>query len=226
MEIKLAIFDMDGTAVRYKNSTFQSSWDAIGIAAGMREEWMRLLDFYLPRPDLYNEWFDKNCELLAGKETAPVFEEIFPPPYAPGFIEMTGYLHENGVTTGILSSGVEVVAERVKNDAGMDFAIANKIYMGGGQFTGGGELVVPMSGKGKLVRQVMQEYRCRKKETAYFGDHFNDIPAWEEVGFPIGISLKDRSCYAAVHHHFPDFLRALGYLRRREVITGEWKLEK
>ncbi|MBU0469844.1 MAG: HAD family phosphatase [Nanoarchaeota archaeon] len=216
--MKLVFFDMDGTAVRYTNSSFHSSWDALGLAVGVGEEWDRLLNYYISKPDLYEEWFDKNCRFLTGLSVAPVIKKIFPPPYAPGFLDFCSYLKDNEVSTGIISGGISLVAERIETEANLDFIIANDLHVKDGKFTGTGTNRVSLSGKGEFVKSKLEEYKVKKEEAVFFGDHLNDIPAWKEVGLPIGMNLKDKSCYKFVQKHFKDFHEALTYFKKEGLL--------
>lgn len=216
--IRLALFDMDGTIVRYESSSFHSSWDAIGEAAGLKPEWDRMLAHYYPRSNdagTYREWFDANCRMLAGKKVQPILEKIFPPPYAPGFKECCVLLKAHHVTLGLISSGVDLVAQRIQEDVGLDFYVANGLEMDDDEFTGIGDLVVDLTAKGREVRQALEHYCVSKEETAYFGDHENDIPAWKEVGWPIGINLKKENCYPHVKAYFPDFVGVPEFLAKQ-----------
>jgi phosphoserine phosphatase len=73
MTIKAVIFDMDGTLVQY-DGPFQSSWDAIGYAAGLKEQWDRLMEHYFPQRGLYWEWIDANAQLLKGLSAEKIIE--------------------------------------------------------------------------------------------------------------------------------------------------------
>ncbi len=207
------LLDMDGTVVQYNSSSYQSSWDAIGKAAGLGEEWQELLRYYIDKPLLYQEWFDKNCEKLAGVSVAAISQEIFPPPYTPGFLECCGYLKQQGVVLGLLSSGVDLVAKRIQEEAGLDEIVVNEVYVENGCFTGRGNLKVALDGKGQIIQQLMEQYHAAREETAFIGDHFNDIPAWQKVGLPLGMNVKDARCYGFIQHHFNNFYEARDFLQ-------------
>lgn len=207
--IKLCIFDLDGTAVQYNSGSFQSSWDAVGIASGKEEEWMRRRDYYYPKPDLYQEWFDGNCRLLAGVEVQPILDKVLPPPYTPGFLEFCAYAKSEGVKLGLVSSGVDLVANRIKEDAGLDFVVANMLHVTEGKFTGTGEQHVPLWGKGEIIKRYLALNRTNFKQAAYFGDHENDRGAWSRVGLRIGINLKHQDLHSQVDYSFKDFHGAL-----------------
>ncbi len=211
---------MDGTVVQYANSSFQSSWDAVGIAAGKEEEWIRRRDYYFPKHDLYQEWFDGNCGLLKGVEVQPILDKILPPPYTVGFREFCGYVKSEGVKLGLVSSGVNLVADGINEDVGLDFVVANMLHVSAGKFTGTGEQHVPLWKKGEIVQRYLRLHRVDFRQAAYFGDHENDRGAWSRVGLRIGISLKNKELHSCVDYSFKDFHGALELFQK---IASDWK---
>ncbi len=220
MPLKIALFDMDGTIVQYPHSSFQSSWDAIGAAAGVAKEWDEWLRHYLNKPELYQEWFEKNCRSLEGKEVAPIMQQILPLPYTPGFREFCCYLQEHGVSLGIVSNGVNLVAKEIAKDVPLEVMLAEEVHTSNGKFTGTGTSRLHITEKGIAVQKILRQYGLRKEEAAFVGDHFNDCPAWDEVGLPLGMNLKDQRCYARVQAHFGDFYEALDYLKYLKMETA------
>ncbi|MBI4983544.1 haloacid dehalogenase-like hydrolase [Candidatus Woesearchaeota archaeon] len=93
---------------------------------------------------MYEEWFQKNCGILEGIPVELVCKQIFPPPYTPGLREFCAYLHKEKVKRGIVSSGVDLVASRIKKDMGLDFVIANELRVINGKFSGDGIEKVPL----------------------------------------------------------------------------------
>lgn len=113
MAIKSILSDLDGTLIQYKNSPFHSSWDALGFVAGLDNEFKKNLEYYFPKKELYKEWVKKNVELLKGKSLEEIKKRIFPLlPYSPGAEELFKNL-DNSFIKGIISNGVDFVAEKV-----------------------------------------------------------------------------------------------------------------
>jgi HAD superfamily phosphoserine phosphatase-like hydrolase len=217
MEIKLALFDLDGTLVVYGHGHFQSSWDAVGKSAlkNNPQEWKRWQDnvtHYYPKPELYEDWLDENCESLEGISTDKVFSTIFPPPYTTGVKDFFDYLKKQDIITGIVSAGVGFVAEHVKRDLGLDFMIANEVHISKGRFSGTGKTNVSLFGKGKIIQNLIYEHGLTKDEVMFVGDHSNDIPAWNEVGLPIGMNLKSTEFEQYVKESFTNFNQLSDYL--------------
>ena len=188
--IKAVIFDLDGTLVRYHGVEFESSWGAIAAAAGVREESERLLAEYLPRRDAYREWVARDAALLAGIPVARVAGQIFPPPYARGVKEAVSKLRGRYVL-GILSSGVSLVADYVREDLGFDFALANRLGVKDGRFTGESELIVDLWNKDEVLKEIGRKYGLSLSEICFVGDHVNDIPVMRIVGLSIAMNPKD-----------------------------------
>ncbi len=214
MRIKLALTDMDGTAVCYENSRFQASWDALGTAAGVRKEYDLLLEKYIHMPKLYQTWFSANVELLEGKEVSPIASQLLPPPYTPGFLEACAFLKSKGCILGMVSGGIDFVAKQIQAEAGLDFVVVNELHQSEGKFTGTGKVQVRLDGKGSIVKEIIQKWGLQREEVVYFGDSWNDIPAWQEVGLPLGVNIKLSECYKHVRDYFPNFRGALAYLQQ------------
>lgn len=197
--IRGVFFDLDGTLVRYHGVDFESSWGAIGVAAGLAAEWHRVQERYLPHPELYDRWLKANAELLAGRPVGPILERLLPPPYPAGVRETVEALRARGMILGIVSSGLSLVADYVKKDLGFHFAVANVLEVEDGRFTGEARLHVPLWKKDEVVRRVAAEHGLSPDEIAFVGDNFNDIPVFRTVALGIAYAPKDPRVADAAH---------------------------
>ena len=177
--------DMDGSAVKYKNDPFNSGWDALGdsLPPAQRKKWYETRDYFYPRKELYPQWFLKQVEMLKGQDTAEIAAKIFPPPYAPGFLEFFRNLPIDMITA-IISSGVDFIANRIKHDADLDIIICNKLHIFDGKFTGTGEEVVALWSKLDLLKQQADKLGILLENICYVGDSENDIDILKAVGRP------------------------------------------
>ena len=195
MPLDLMICDMDGSIVKYEDGNFQSSWDALGRAVGLYEQWQGFVDKYLPHPELYPEWVADNCASLKGIEVQPALDQIFPPPYACGFSAFMEYVKSWSAKKVLLSGGVSLIADKIQEEFGFDQVIANDIHVENGYFTGTGTVNVPIDGKGEILRRLIAENETSSDRVLYIGDHLNDIPAWKEAGHALGVDVKkDEMC--------------------------------
>lgn len=211
--IRAVFFDLDGTLVRYRGVAYESTWGALGVAAGVGREWDDLLARYRGRLELYPDWVQENAALLRGVPVSRVERAIFPPPYAPGVQEAIAELRRAGYVLGVVSSGVSLVAERVRDELGLWFAVANELVTEDGLFTGGAMVRVGLGDKLAVVEREARRLGLALGEIAFVGDHLNDIPVFQAVGYAIAYAPKEPEVAAAaqvVVHHFrpiPELVR-------------------
>ncbi len=212
--IRAVFFDLDGTLVRYHGVEYESSWGAIGRAAGLAPQWDQLLEKYKGHLELYPQWVQECAALLKGLPVHVVEQGVFPPPYARGAQEALAELRREGYILGIVSSGVSLVAERVREELKLDFAVANELVVRDGHFTGEAILRVGLAEKRQVVEEQARRWGLQLAEVAFVGDHFNDVPVLQAVGCGIAFAPKHPETERAARFVIHDF-RALPPLLRR-----------
>ena len=195
--INTLIFDMDGTLVEYKNKPFNSSWDVMAglLSQEKREKWFQQRDFYLDKKEFYSEWYINQVALLCNLKLQEAIGALFPIPYSRG---VRGFFsdknsHRNNYTTGILTSGIDLVAEKIRCDFKMDFCVcASILEVNGDIFTGKGKCYQSLWEKNLDLLKVAREKNLNLQEILYVGDNENDIPVFELVGFPVAFKPKTK----------------------------------
>ncbi len=240
-QIKVVSIDGDGTAVNFSGddpedprNKFRSSYDAAGFASekfvpGNWDRWIGVRDKYYPlvtdnpdKPEIYEEWCRKQASFLKGIKVADIMEQLMPIPYNPGVKEFFHKIKQDsrGYVTGIVSSGLNIVMDQVMKELGLDFAISTKLEECDGVLTGTTGRIVPFFGKAELVRKIAQEHGASLEQTAYFGDHENDIPVLEIVGLPIAVcpkeEVKDKVIAAARGNVIYNLMDALPIIKEYE----------
>ncbi|MEW5826472.1 MAG: HAD-IB family phosphatase [Candidatus Bipolaricaulota bacterium] len=213
--IKAVVFDLDGTLVRYHGIDYESSWGAVAAAAGVSDRSRALLSEYLSRPEAYAEWVARDAALLAGVDVASVERLVLPAPYADGVREAVGELRGR-YRLGILSSGVDLVADWVRRDLRLDFALSNRLHVCGGRFTGTAETCVKLWEKDAALRRVAVQQGLRLDQVCFVGDNVNDLPVLRIVALPVAANPKDEQVAAAaafVIQSFCDLPRLLAAWR-------------
>ena len=198
------VFDLDGTLVRYHGVEFESSWGAVAAAAGMSDRSHALLREYLPRKDAYAEWVARDAELLSDVPVSTVTDAVLPAPYAVGVRGAIEALRGR-YRLGILSSGVDLVADWVRQDLGFDFALANHLATEDGRFSGESEMRVDLWKKDEAMRWIAEEHGFPVSRVCFVGDHLNDVPVMRIVGLAIAANPKDDCVRDAADYVIADF---------------------
>jgi len=130
--------------------------------------------------------------------------KIFPPPYATGAREAIAALRGR-YTMGILSSGVDLVADRARQELGLDFCVANRLLIEDGRFTGESETVVDLWKKADVMKEIAAKHHLDLSEICFVGDHMNDVPVMRIVGLSIAMDPKDKELERIADYVVPDF---------------------
>ena len=217
--IDAVLFDLDGTLVRYHGIDFESSWGAVAAAAGVTEASQRLMREYLPRRAAYPEWVARDAQLLTGIPLERVTAEVLPAPYAAGVREAVSALRGR-YCLGILSSGVDLVADWVRDDLGMDFALANHLEVVDGRFTGRSETRVDLWAKAEAMTRIVEARGWSLDCICFVGDHFNDVPAMRLVGLSVAANPKDDRLTETADHVIDDFRELPDLIAAHERANG------
>ncbi len=214
MKIEAIISDMDGTLVQYENSDYKSSWDAIGnrLTGWRKDQWFLNLEIYYKEKERLTEWSESNALLLKGLEFEKIKNALLPVPYSEGvedFFKNPSRLE----ITGILSGGISIVADEIKNELDMHFALSCNLGTENGHFNGEVE-VLDMWKKHEVLEEVLKKnYNISMENVCYIGDHDNDIDVFRRVGISIAFDPKtqktiDNSDYTI--YNFKDIREILG----------------
>jgi len=182
--IKIVFLDCDGTLTRVK-----SSWEylhrRLNLWEGLAEEYERL---YLDGKIDYYEFCKRDAQLWAGipvKEIMRIIEEIH---LMPGAKEMVRAFKEMGLVTAIISTGLSLLVNRVKDLLGIDYAESNELLSFDGALTGEIRIKVEQNKKDKVVKKMLNELALRKEEALAVGDGIGDLSMFESVGVSIGFN--------------------------------------
>lgn len=204
MKIKAVVSDMDGCLVSYSNEPYNSSWDAISEVLLDNREWIALRDYYINKEEKYLEWFERQTGLLRGLSIERAERALFPIPYSKGVIEFFNSL-DGTYIKGIVSSGVNIVAERAKKELGLDFQVSNFLEVADGIFIGKGEEKVGLNNKLEILSNVLREYGIKLNEVCFDGDNFNDVPVFEEVGLSTAYNPKTKEIAEKANYVIYDY---------------------
>ncbi len=215
MGIDLIFSDMDGTLVDCA-PPFGSTWDELGKAAGVGDEFAANIRKYYPLKQNYEIWIKEDAGLLKGKNFKTLKNLVLPPPYAPGVKEFFKQIKGRYVL-GLITGGVDFIAEYIADDLGFDFYVANKIGVSNGVFDGTYKIQVDLwklPDKSYHVKYFMQKYKAPKEKTMYIGDNENDISAALKTGIFVARNPKTEKTKQSAHYSINNFLDILPILEK------------
>jgi phosphoserine phosphatase len=133
-------------------------------------------------------WFTKKKDLTIGD----VEEILFKVPRMKGAKEVVGELKKQDIQTAIISCGIKVLANRVAQEFGMDFVIANGLVVDSeGKLTGEGTLEIELADKGKPLRILLEEHGIKKEEAAAVGNSYGDASMFAVCDLGIAFNPED-----------------------------------
>lgn len=109
-------------------------------------------------------------------------------------------LRERGVSTGIVSGGLDLLSARVAEALGMDFHIANALQVDeAGYLTGEGVVNVEIRDKGTPTRRFVAAAGVAKARVAAVGNSEWDVTMFRETGFGVAINPFDEGVRKGAH---------------------------
>ena len=188
-KIKLVFFDMDGVL-----ADTISSWKSIHDYFGTSNE--QSVDDYLRGNIDDLEFIRRDISLWktnGSLTTKDVVQNIlFDTPLMEGAEECILFLRKNNIKTAIVSAGLDILAEKVAEELGIDYVFANGIKQDErGQLTGEGILQVQLIYKDKNVKNLAEKLGIPLEKCAAIGNSCFDVPMFETAGLGIAFNPED-----------------------------------
>ncbi len=205
-QIKLVVFDMDGTIIEPR-----SSWAMIHDYFGTDNT--EMLQMYIDHKISDKEFVKADIELWNSKSDKPVNEEYInlildKAKPRKGAKELITSLHEANIKTIILSGGIQYLADKWAKEWNMDDALANDLI---DDKNGNLTAIIKSSGhnKGPVMEKMIEKYNFNKNEIAAVGDTVVDIPTFERAGLSIAVNTEDERVINKANYHLKGDLTEL-----------------
>ncbi len=199
----LVAFDMDGTLL-----TINSSWEFIHRLLGTMDIATTYRRMYERGEIDYRKWAELDVSTWRGKDFSLVLREI-------QFLELTEHsreavslLKEGGFIVGVISSGLDVIAERVCRELEMDFCRSAKLEIVNGEVVGIAEELAPEA-KGEVLAEISEHYGIPLSRVSFVGDGDSDLSIFQmDIGMKIAFRPKSKLVIELAHHVVEDLLEA------------------
>ena len=205
-QIKLVVFDMDGTIIEPR-----SSWAIIHDHFGTDNS--EMLQMYIDHKISDKEFVKADIALWNSKSDRPVNEEYInsildKAKPRKGAEELIRSLHEENIKTLILSGGIQYLADKWAKKWNMDDALANDLI---DDSEGNLTAIIKSSGhnKGPVMEGMIEKYNLSKNEIAAVGDTVVDIPTFERAGLSVAVNTEDERVISKANYHLKGDLSEL-----------------
>ncbi|MEW6181693.1 MAG: HAD family phosphatase [Bacillota bacterium] len=180
------IFDLDGTL-----TPVRSVWQHIHEALGTWETHGSLsLAAFLAGEITYEEFARRDVGSWSGVRRELIENIVAEIPYHDGVKETIDALKDRGIRLALLSSGLDLLAERVAEDLGFDYHIANGLGFSYGRADGRVYIRVPWEGKADHLDAICSAFGAGPREIAAVGDSHGDVPLFTRVGLSIAVNAE------------------------------------
>lgn len=183
--MKLVVFDLDSTLIDGE------SLDEFGKLMNKEKEMTKLTKKAMLGEVSFEEALIERAKLLAGLEIEKVHKAALKIPLMRGAAETIAELKRQGIKVAVVSGGFDVVANRVKDELGLDYAVANEFVVKDGKLTG--DVTGPLmeeGAKGRTFEELAQKANVPLDECAAVGDGANDVSMLEIAGLAIAFNSK------------------------------------
>lgn len=198
MVYKLVAFDLDGTLV-----DAESSWAWIHKHYSVNND--EALELFLEQKIDDMEFMRRDIGLWLSKkgrihisEIAQILSSV---PLKKGALELFEFLRSKKVLTAIVSGGIEILAERVAKEVGIDYVVANALETDEmGYLTGEGILRVKLLEKGAALLRVAEMAGVSREEIISVGNSFIDVDMFEVSAVGIAFVPVDEKIIVAADY--------------------------
>jgi phosphoserine phosphatase len=198
MPVKFVAFDMDGTLL-----DVPSSWAEVHRFFG--EKNTEALHLFLTDQIDDQEFMRRDLALwrrhrpdISEDDLVSILASV---PLMPGAHELFDALRARGIRTAIVSGGLDVIAQRIGRELGIDRVLANGFVLDGhGRLTDEGVIRVPIKHKGEVVAGLQKEYGLSMAESAAVGNSEIDVAMFERARIAVAFLPEDEQTRRRATH--------------------------
>ncbi len=186
LRYKIVVFDMDGTLTRHI-----SSWQLIHEKLGMwDEDACHYQEQFLKGKISYRRFCELDAQRWKNLPAANITRHLHAIPYSRNVKNTLKKLKELGFKLAILSTGLDLLALKVKKDLQIDHCICNKLYVRHGRLTGQVKINVAHGEKGKAFKRLLRKAGIKPEQAIFVGDSATDVPAARIAGYAIAFNTS------------------------------------
>lgn len=187
------VFDCDGVL-----TDNHSSWGILHEYFGSRDNAF-FAELYEKELISYLDWMKIDVALMIHSHGKPItrreleaaFANIHPRREAKLVVEK---LKSMGLKIAVVSSGVNLLVEKICRELGIEDCLSNKLLFHGDILIPGGEAVVPLREKWLIIDLLAKQHGYTLDNTMYVGDSKWDIPVFQKVKYSVAVEPCGEAC--------------------------------
>lgn len=180
---KLVVFDVDGVLTPER-----SSWIIIhrGLSKKVVVRCSKLRELFFNSPEMSHEkWAEEDIKLWGNVKLEKIKQILDKVPLSKGAKETCKALKEKGYLLAIISTGINILVERVTKELGIDCCVCNKLYEKNNKILAKLYISFDKNPKDKILKELMKRLKVKKKDVIIVGDSDDDYPMMKLAGFSI-----------------------------------------
>ena len=182
--IKLIAFDLDNVLIDGE------AIDEIGKLMGVESEISDITKKAMEGDLDFETALNQRVALLKGASVEDIRDVVSKIPFMEGAEETIAELKKRGYKIATITGSFEIIADRMKNTLGLDYAFSNVLHEEEGKLTGQVSGPLVKGSKAEVLKEIMEMEKIIAEESAAVGDGANDVSMLEEAGLGIAFNAK------------------------------------
>ena len=182
--IKLIAFDLDNVLI--DGEAIDEIGKLMGVEAKISEITKKAMEGDLD----FETSLKERVALLKGASVEDIKEVVSKIPLMKGAEETIAELKKRGYKIATITGSFEIIANRMKDDLGLDYAFSNVLHEEDGKLTGDVSGPLVTGSKAEVLKEIMEMEKIKAEESAAVGDGANDVSMLEEAGLGIAFNAK------------------------------------
>jgi phosphoserine phosphatase len=216
---RLVVFDVDSTLIQGEVI------EMLAAHAGCEDEVREITEEAMRGELDFTESLERRVACLAGLPESALDEVADSLTLTPGARTTIRTLKRIGFRCGVVSGGFTPIIERLAEDLGLDFYVANNLEVEDGKLTGRvvGE-VIDRPGKATALRRFADQFGVPLSQCVAIGDGANDIDMLGTAGLGVAFNAKPalrEVADTALSHPYLDVVLFVLGVTRAEVEAAD-----
>lgn len=183
---KFVIFDLDGTIIK-ENSAWEMLHKYFKIDPSFVEKNKELYDKKIIDVD---KWIEIDIKLWKNPDKTTIEDVLKRYTLIEDIKEFVEYLKKRGFILGIVSSGIDILAEKVADELGIDICHSNSLIFDDRGFLIGGKGNVDLLKKKEILKTLSKKFKIPLENFIIIGDTKYDMI--DGVGIKIALNPKEK----------------------------------